>query len=337
MKKTILSVVVGALMVTTAQAAEMYQDEDVSVDIYGLLDVLYFNDTAKDSDEDGIIKIEDADFGFKLGYELDNGTVVGGVVEFSGAEGTSTLGDAYVEVMFVNAGTISMGKQPTIYDDAGIGNDYQFGATSFYEQGQDYGHQVIKYQYDSEMFYAGIAHLLSSEENVNNAESWTDGNVGVRMGGFDFTAFYGRGDAATTDDNSKGKPTASVEQYTLEARYNFENVIVAATYADIDARGSAFFTEDEDGETVVDKIKDTGRHYGLAGIWNIDGGNTTLGAAWFNSDNRNNSETVNKSQNDYFVNVSYAFSDYVNLYAEIGVDDGDNTEVGYATGMQVEF
>jgi len=39
----------------------------------------------------------------------------------------------------------------------------------------------------------------------------------------------------------------------------------------------------------------------------------------------------------YYANVSYAFTGNVNTYVEVGGNDEDDTEVGYAAGVQVSF
>lgn len=321
MKKTILALAVASLFATTAQAATVYQADGLTVGVFGDAEVLYFNDVKKDSDKDGIIMIDDADFGFEMGYELPNGVTVGGVVEFSGEDGMAKLGDVYIGASWENAGTLSMGKQATIYDDAGIGEDFQFGFSSFYEQGQDSGYQVIKYKGDWDTFYGGVAYLVSPEQNTTSAESWIDGNIGARMAGFDVTAFYGTGDVATTASTVKGAPTVTVSQYTLELRYAFTNVNLAATYAVSDTTN--FAAVDEKGKSV-----------GAAATWNINGGPTTVAAGFANT---KNAETSDESVNDYYVNAAYKFTSNVTAYAEFGGSNADDTELGYAAGMQVSF
>jgi len=318
MKKTILAVAVASLFATTAQAAAIYEADGLTVDVYGDAEVLLFNDTLKNSDKDNTIQIDDADFGFKMGYELANGMTVGGVVEFSGEGGTAQLGDTFIGASFANAGTVTMGKQATVYDDAGIGADYQFGFSDFYEQGKDSGYQVIKYQGDWDMFYGGVAYLLSTNDNTNSAESWVDGKIGARMAGFDLTAFYGKGDAATTADNTKDAPTVTVSQYTLELRYGFADVDLAATYASSDATNLA---------TVADKRNSAGATV----AWNINGGPTTVAAGYANT------KFGDSSVNDYYANAAYRFTSNVNAYVELGGNNKDDSELGYAAGMQVSF
>ncbi len=41
--------------------------------------------------------------------------------------------------------------------------------------------------------------------------------------------------------------------------------------------------------------------------------------------------------NQYYANASYAFSDNVNTYFEIGGNDDDDTELGYVAGMAISF
>ena len=51
----------------------------------------------------------------------------------------------------VNFGTVTVGKQPLIFDDAGISEDYKFGFDT-YTNTLDAGNQVIKYKGDWDTF-----------------------------------------------------------------------------------------------------------------------------------------------------------------------------------------
>jgi len=333
MKKILLAIAITTLFTTTAQTAIIYDKNGVTVDIYGDVEVQFFKSKIKDTnaknsdgsykdDQNGenqnVIRIDDADFGFKLAYDIGNGLKVIGKVEFSGEKGTATLGDTFVGVKSDDWGTLTVGKQATIYDDAGIGGDYEFGATSFYEQDKKSGHQVIKYKFDKNMFYGGVAYLFNSTENVNNSESAVDAKFGVRVVDFDFTAFIGQAQVARNPDDVQSK-TDSVLNYTLEARYQLGDLGLAITYAGTDATD----------KPSVDK---KGSCYGTTAIYKID--KITFGGGIFSIDN---AATSNKSQTDYYLNVAYAFSPTVKVFTELGGSSKDNTELGYVAGLQIKF
>ena len=66
MKKTILAMAVAGLFATTAQAATVYDADGATVGLFGDADVQYYNGTAEDKSDgvnDGVIRIDDADFG----------------------------------------------------------------------------------------------------------------------------------------------------------------------------------------------------------------------------------------------------------------------------------
>jgi predicted porin len=314
MNKKILAIAISSLLATSAQAAMLYETDGTTVELYGDLEVLYLNDIAK-SDSDQVIHIDDADFGFKMHYDIGNGLQVGGVMEVSGEGGNVTLGDAFVGVMG-DFGELHIGKQATIYDDAGIGSDFQFGFESFYEQDVNSGYQVVKYTIDKGMFYGGIAYLMSTSKDVNTNESAIDGKIGVRVAGFDFTGFYGTADVTdVVGDTSSNTATHKVSNYTLEARYAIDALELAVTVAGTDD----------------DNKSETGIAYGAAAVYSMDKTTFAAGVA------TNDVADVDEDVMGYYVNAAYAFSGNVKAYVELGGSDADDTELGYAAGMQVTF
>ncbi|WP_022940774.1 porin [Psychromonas hadalis] len=319
MKKTILAAVITTLFAATAHSATIYEQDGVQVDIYGDIEINFQKDIKKKADNGVYINVDDADFGFKLGYDLGNGLMVGGVLEISAEGDTVNLGDSYVGVMSDTYGTLTAGKQATIFDDAGIGADYQFGFGSFYDQ-KDSGRQVIKYKLDTGMFYGGIAYLMSDTTGSADDVSVVDGKIGAYFAGFDLTAFFGVGDGfakvagVTLKDSSY-----STTNMNFEARYNFSDFQIAAAYA----------TSEQDAGTVSKITTDS---IGLAATYSLDKAQFAVGYAMFSNDVSGSDDV-----NNYYVNASYAFTSNVNTYVEIGGSDADNTDVGYALGMQVKF
>jgi len=317
MKKTILAVTMTALFATTAQAAIVYEKNDVSVNIFGDTEIVYINPW--DETQVDEISVDDADFGFELGYALNDDLTLTGLVEFGASSGQSELSDAYVGVTSNKWGRLTVGKQTTLYDDSGIGNDYQFGFSNFYEQDAS-GGQVIKYKVDKGMFYGGIAYLMNSESGQEDGAEGFDGNIGVRVADFDLTVFYA--DMETVEDHDSNN-------VNIELRYQLnEKLQLAAAYAMTDADLVAAdpangLTHAEWGDTDI---------FGLTAVYQANS-KLAFAAGWAYMD----SEADPDLENQYYVNTSYAFNNYIEVYAELGGNDGDNTELGYATGMKVAF
>jgi len=302
MKKTILATTLAGLLASTAQAATIYEKDNTSVSVYGDAEVVYINST--DETETDEISIDEANFGFDLGYAVNEDLTLTGLVEFGVASGTAELSDAYVGVASNKFGTVTVGKQATIFDDSGIGGDYQFGWASFYEQ-DDSGDQVVKYQVDKGVFYAGVAYLMNSESGQYDGSHGVDAKLGARVAGFDFTLFYGDTTSADGDDS---------ETINFEARYDFDALSLAAAVAQ---------TEADTGD--IDS-------FGFAAEYQLNN-NVAFAAGWANVDSESDANT----DNHYYVNTSYTFTDNISVYAEIGGNDGTDSEVGYAAGMAVAF
>jgi len=315
MKKTILAASIASLFATAAHSATIFEEDHLKIDVYGDLEVVYIN--SKDDEENPIIDVDDADFGFKLGCNIGEEFSVLAVLEFS-AEGTDdvVLDDAYVGFESTKWGTVTVGQQVTIFDDAGIGSDYQFGLSSFFEQDVA-STQVIKYKLDTGTFYGGIAYLLNDTPNGEDDTHGVDGKLGARFAGFDATVFYGEGEF---DENGV---EVEVTNLNFELRYSIGDIGLAAAYST------------RDRETSTSDV--TTDSYGLAATYQM--GKAQFAAGWSLSDADDGSDDVNS----YYVNASYAYTNSVNMYVEIGGDDGvsdttgNDTELGYATGIQVTF
>ena len=314
MKKTILATAITGLFATTAQAANLYDMDGVTVDIFGDAEVRYINDIADPVlDEDKIIDVNEANFGFDLGYDLGNGLTVGGVVKLGVASGTATLSDAYIGITASEWGTLTAGKTVTMLDGAGIGGDKAFGLDSFYEQ-EVGGEQVIKFTLDKDAFYGGIAYLMSTEANTNTNEDAFDAQIGARFADFDVAAFYGHAEVTTVaGDTTPNVPTTGVDNVVINVKYQLDNLGLAASYGMVDLDDGA------DTDSIA-----------VTATYAMD--NTTFAAGVANIDTDGSDDVT-----QYYVNAQYAFTGNVGVYAEIGGNDADDTELGYAAGMEVSF
>ena len=226
------------------------------------------------------------------------------MVEFGASSGTATLSDAYLGLTSELWGRLPLGKQVTLYDNSGIGRDYQFGFTSFYEQ-DNAGEQVIKYKVDKGNFYAGIAYLMNSESGQTDGSEGFDANIGARVANLNITVYYAdMRDASNVDTNN----------VNVELRYQPDALELSVAYA---------ITDSDAGDT--DSV-------GLTAVYQLNN-NASFAAGWAGID----SNTSPDLDNHFYANTAYTFNDYIEVYAEIGADDSDDSEVGYATGMIVAF
>lgn len=307
MKKTILATMLTSLFAATAaHSATVYDANDMTLDVYGDVEVQARKGTEKDAHK--MINIDDADFGFKVGYNIGNGVTALAVVEVDGETDSNDIGldDGYVGLSSATWGTVTAGKQVTIADDIGIGNDYEFGISTSSNSLFD-GKQVVKYTVDKGNYYGGISYLFNEAAGYDNKNS-IDAKLGARLGGLDLTAYYGNTDQGAYDS----------ETVLLEARYAFEDLELAASAASTDNGTQADATS-----------------FGLAAVYTVD--KMAYSAAWSVVDT-DNADKVNA----YFVNAAYAFNSNVTAYVEVADDDGldstgNDTELGYAVGMAVSF
>jgi len=305
MKKTILAIAVTGLFATTAQAAQIYENADITVNMFGDAEVAIIKSLDKHDDTE--ISIDEANLGFQVDYAFNADVTLSGLVKFGAADGDATLSDAWVGASSQKLGTLTIGNQATIYDDAGIGADYQFGFTSFYSQ-ENSGEQVIKYKLDKESFYVGLAYLVNDESGQTDGTKGFDGNIGVRAGDFEATVYF----ADMTDES--GATDYDKSNVNLELRYQLDALALAAAYA---------VTDEDKGDV------DT---FGLAATYDVSE-KVTVAGGWASIDSDMNTDL----DNQFYLNTSYAFNDYFVAYAEVGANDADDSELGYALGITAEF
>lgn len=311
--------ITGLFAATAAQAATVYDADGVTLKLNGDVKINYGSDVRKFNDnkvDSNYIELDDADFSFALGYEIGNGIELGATMEISGEDDNIALSDTFLSVAG-DFGTVTVGKQPLIFDDAGIGEDFKFGFDT-YANTTDSGEQVIKYKGDWDTFYAGVAYMLNGDATSNgdgttgeDDKNQVDANFGVRFAGIDAAVYYSTGTNNLKQDNNA---------YILQAMYNADAFKVGAFY-------SNETIENSNGSDLSDL-----NHYGVSGNYYMDAWNFGLG--WgAEKDNL----TSNNDRNDYYANVAYAFTSNIQSYVEVGYSDEDDSEVGYVVGMEVVF
>ncbi|OAJ95652.1 porin [Vibrio bivalvicida] len=340
MKKTLvaLSVLMAA---TSAQAIELYNQDGVTVNMTGDVEVRYKKDIGKDQNTKQ--EIDDADFGFDTRYAVNDDLQVGAFLEFSGdnsdrANDKTSVGNVYVGFYHTSYGDLKIGKLDTQMDDAGIGNDYLFGVNSFFNDSNFGGEEAIRYDLDTGSFYMGLGLIQDKHEAqaIGKDGHYFDVKLGYRVADFDFTAFV-------ADAELKGKVLNNVVTLdkdetlmALEVRYaGVENLNLELGYYTVD---TDFRTG---GSTDVDTIAFAADY--TWDKWNFAGGyshtdysdNYTIGTL----NDAKDAVTYAKAEDfgQWFLNAGYGIAPNTTVYVEIGDNDKANSDLGYGIGVKATF
>lgn len=352
MKKTLVAL--SVLAAASAQAGiELYNQDGVTVNLKGDIEVVYVKGTAKDSEFTQ--EIQDADFGFDVRYAMNDEVSFGGYWEFDGASSDVTagkdsiakVGDAYVAFYTNSYGSIKFGRTCGALDDAGVGSDYQFGITSFFNNDSSFcADEMVRYDFDNGSFYATVA-LAQDQKNVDRMGKdggYIDGKLGYRVADFDFTAYYAQADlsakaasteyrVATADDTIldgaavgawakvavDAKPQTDETLMALEARYaGVENLGLALGYYAVEVKPAA-------GTKVEADVVALGVDYTVSGV--------KLAAGYDIVD----LDGASKKSKNWYLNAGYGIAPSTTAYVEVGGNNADNSETGVAVGVKASF
>ncbi|KJY83202.1 membrane protein [Vibrio galatheae] len=324
MKKTLvaLSVLMAA---TSAQAIELYNQDGVTVNLSGDVEIRYLKDIGVDQ----ITKqeIDDADFGFDTRYAVNDDFQVGAYFEFSGddgdrAVGNTSVGNVYFGFYHNAYGTLKVGKLDTILDDAGIGADYIFGVNSFFTDAGFGGDEAVRYDYDNGSFYAGLGLIQDKHDDgaIGVDGHYVDAKVGYRVAGFDFTVLYGDTELKGVDSDSN----ALNKEDTLiagEVRYaGIENLNLELGYYNVDSK--PFGGSSTDVNTLAVAADYTWNKVTFAGGFSTTDYSTAAAGTDFDQ---------------WFLNAGYGIAPNTTVYVEIGDNDKANTDLGYGVGIKASF
>jgi predicted porin len=296
---------------TAAQAVEIYAVDSTTINLSGEMDVQYYQSQTPSDDPE--ISLNTATIAVKPSYEVNEHLTIGTSLGVKSSDGNAILDDVAVVATIEDFHTLSIGQQSTIYDNAGIGDDYRFGFTSYIDLLDPSGDQVIKYKYDGgEVFYAGLAYSMHSNETSGDyysSDYVADGRIGARLGDYNYTLYA-----------AQSKTLGLMEHnYTLEARYGLGDITLAGTYG---------FTDTETSTTTNNNQK----LYGLAATYD-GGGLFSYAAGWAATDDDSESDVVN----DFYFNITYYIGEGVYAYSEVGLTDDASQDTGYVIGMDVTF
>ncbi|WP_124936746.1 porin [Vibrio viridaestus] len=334
MKKTLVALAVLAAA-GSVNAAEVYNNDGVSVSVSGAGEVQYYQDYEADGDDvSSKIRIDDAQVNVMVGVEVtEDLTAVAGLKQTfesdDNATGTVSTDGSYVGLASAQFGTLTFGRQYLITDDSGIGADFEVGAAQY---GQDVtiGSDVIKYVYDNGQYYFGLSHDLDEGEGSTADETSTDGRFGFRMGGLDARLYIYSGESVSLGNDLLGTSygTGDEDSYNLEAVYTFNDQWSMA---------ASFGNENKDVNNA--EVSDR-KVFEVVGSYAVDKNTFSLGYVYANEDEGTN---AGESNNIYGV-VVHQLNANVRAYAELGYYDVDldtaadpDFDVAYTVGMEVSF
>ncbi|WP_210447190.1 porin [Vibrio crassostreae] len=319
MKKTLLALAVMTAAGTANAGIEIYNQDKVTVDMTGDIEVVYMNglEDGKDMQQE----IQDADLGFDVRYASSESLALGAYWEFTDS-GQST-GDAYVAA-YTDFGSFKVGRLCTALDDAGIGSDYQYGIGSFFSNTEVYcADEVVRYDLDKENYYVtvGLAQDKNGDIDLNEDSTYFDTRFGVRVADFDFTGLFGTGEMGETDATKYDETLWGVE----------------ARFSGIDKLGLAVAYYNLDNDTDTTDTIALSADFQVTEVVALSGG-YSMGS---HDDSRLDADK-------WFVNAGYSVAPNAVVYAEVGGTTQDhqvvaNTvvafedQVGLALGAKVEF
>ncbi|PMJ92809.1 porin [Vibrio sp. 10N.261.55.A7] len=322
MKKTLLALAIAA-SATSVQAIELYNQDGVTVDLKGDIEVRYKKDFTKGSDAKQ--EIDDADFGFDTRYAVNDDFQVGGYLEFSGdnsdrANDKTSVGNVYVGFYTTDFGTLKIGKLDTQMDDSGIGSDYLFGISSFVDDAPFGGEEAVRYDYDNGSFYGGFGLIEDkhNSQNIGEKGHYYDIKLGYRVADFNVTGFYADADLQGNSLNNE----ASL--FGLELRYGgVENLNLELAYYGNEVKSGATKVKTGDEDTIAFAADYTVEKYTFAGGYSMTSANIT----------------GEQDQDNWFLNVGYALAPNTTVYAEVGGEDqnGVDNDTGYGVGIKASF
>jgi predicted porin len=331
MKKTILAMAVPALIAAGAANASvsLYDQDGVSVDASGAMEVQYKQGHEKDSEAK--LSLDDGDLAIKTGVEVSDDLKAIGSMEFK-FEKNAVENDRLYVGLEGGFGTITAGRQTTIADDVGIGKDLEFGGgigvSGFEDVDGDeiFGvvsdaDTVVKYTIDMDAFYAGLSYLgkQDTDKDTKDAEQIA-AKLGARFEGLDARIYVINGKL------SDGTDTADDKFMGVEAEYSIDGIGLAAGY------GKRELGNDSD--------KYKASHIQLAADYTLN--DTTFALGYTKYEGKVGSDKILENAVIYG-NVSHQLHGNVKVYAEVETSDlkilGDDQDdqVGFATGLEVKF
>ncbi len=343
MKKTLVALAV-LTAASSAQAFVVYDQDKITVDLKGDIEVQYASSFAHSSMKQ---EIEDADFGFDVRYMVNDEWTVGGYWEFNGSTDTNETnaeaGDTFVAAYSKSYGSLKVGRLCTAIDDAGTGSDEVFGLKSFFSDSSPCEDEAIRYDFDNGQFYTTLGFVQDKHASHKLADdsNYFDGRLGARFGeGFDASVFFATGEVEAQKKDSTGtvieNPITDDSLVALELVFTgIENVKLEAGYYATEQEVVEVGSLNPSSYVVGDKEEsDT---FALAAGYKM--GLYGFNVGYSATDRTNAKDTDVVDQTNYFANVTYSVAPTAKLYIEVGGQDkdGQDNDTALAIGAEASF
>jgi predicted porin len=358
MKKTLLATAIaGAMAASGAQAATVYNQDGTKLDIYGNIQIAYYNtDDANGDSSDGIAD-NGTTFGFAAEHVIYDGLTGYLKLEFDDIKADEMATDidnddagdtAYVGLKG-NFGDVRLGSYDQLIDDwiqDPLTNNEGFDAsdsTSFHGDGSN--QQTDKVTYTSPSF-GGLKFAVGTQYkgDFDSADSYADegssnasffGGAQYTAGAFSIAAVYDNLDNVVYNDG--GSPESVGDQYGITAQYTVDTLRLAlkAERFVSDADSDADATAVENGVGGSFYQEDT-NFYGVSARYGYGMGDVyaayqyvDVGASDFADEIEQSVEDEqdrDETYNEVIVGATYNISDAMYTWAEVAMYDRENDE-----------
>ncbi|MDR5868146.1 porin [Halomonas koreensis] len=356
MKKTLLATAIaGAMAASGAQAATVYNQDGTKLDIYGNIQIAYYNT----DDENGDSRDEIADNGTTFGFAAEH-VIYDGLTgylklelddikadEMKTATDAADSGDTAYVGLRGNFGDVRLGSYDSLMDDwiqDPITNNEGFDVSDTTVSGVE---ETDKITYTSPVF-SGFQFALGTQykgdaesENVTDSgDASFFGGVKYAAGAFSIAAVYDNLDTfESANDGGTGKyiidqdpdsPTVGTvvqddapeeagefgDRYGVTAQYTIDSLRLAAKYETFDS---------DEADDDVDFMALGARYgYGMGDVY----------GAYQNVD----SEASDDDRDEVIIGATYTISDAMYTWAEANWEDRDNDEGdGFGVGITYLF
>lgn len=328
MKKAILPAMISALLATSAQAANVYDVDGTTADVYGRMQ---FDISDNGSDTDGV---GSARMGFKgkSVINADVSAIAKGEWQISAEDADSskfTARHLYAGFESADYGTVVFGQSDTAFYQAvaatDIFNTYGYEAFSFIEDGRQEG-QII-YNGNFAGVYVGASYQFRNEDfefQLGNPEdpTYVDIDAGTLDKGYALTLGYDFdfGLGVYAGYHVEEFENVTKDNYALSAAYSLNDLYLAA----------AFVSTDVDGNEL------TG--YDIVASYAIDA--TTLYTGYAVQDAKDGWEEAfgtDTPADAFKLGAAYSFNNNLQAWAEYLVDNTDGADDQWTVAIQYNF
>jgi predicted porin len=300
MKKLILASAIAAITASTvATAADVYTQDDLTVSIDGNYEVQIIQEIGEN--ESGEVSFDDLEVDFGVNYKLGNGMVAFGNIGLDyAAEADDSVGDDEDSIDTAYVGLKVGGLSTSVGRQYWASDD--FGVEKSYEfDGGDAFPETGGSDTVKFEYAASNYSATLAHDFEEDDESATELFISTKLGSVDLGAVY---------QDYKSVPGAdSVETYGIMASADIGKANVGIDYSDNDTDS---YTNVAVGFPIMPKTQ------------------LSVGATYVAVEG-----TADVVQ--YYGNVKRNLNSNVSVFAEIGDNDKDASDLGYLAGMKIAF